>query len=43
VRGKVVNLLYCDNGAGKQVTTDIGDLLVTAQHINRSYEQLLKR
>jgi hypothetical protein len=41
VRGQVVNLLYCDNGHGEQVTTDIGDVLVTAQHIARSYEALL--
>lgn len=41
VRGQVVNLLYCDNGHGAQVTTDIGDVLVTAQHIARSYEALI--
>lgn len=41
VKGQVVNLLYCDNGHGEQVTTDIGDVLVIAQHIARSYEALL--
>jgi hypothetical protein len=43
VRGDVVNLLYCDNGKGQQVTTDIADMLLIAQHINRSYEALLRR
>ncbi len=43
VRGSVVNLLYCDNGKGQEVATDIGDMLVVAQHINRSYEHLLAR
>jgi len=43
VRGKVVNLLYCDNGGGQESTTDVGELLILAQHINRSYEALLKK
>ena len=43
VRGKVVNLLYCDNGGGQDATLDVGELLILAQHINRSYEALLKK
>ncbi|MEW5854523.1 MAG: hypothetical protein AB2A00_37450 [Myxococcota bacterium] len=43
VRGKVVNLIYGDNGPGKEVETDIGELLILAQHINRSYEALIKK
>jgi len=43
VRGKVVNLLYCDNGGGQEAATDIGELLILAQHINRSYETLLNK
>jgi hypothetical protein len=43
VHGKVVNLLYCDNGGGQESTTDVGELLILAQHINRSYEALLKK
>jgi hypothetical protein len=42
-RGKVVNLLYADNGAKQEATTDIGELLILAQHINRSYEALLQK
>ena len=42
-RGKVVNLLYADNGSKQEATTDIGELLILAQHINRSYEALLQK
>ncbi len=41
VRGHVVNLLYGDNGHGETVDTDVGDLLILAQAIARSYETLL--
>lgn len=43
VRERVVNLLYCDNGGGQEAATDVGELLILAQHINRSYEALLKK
>lgn len=43
VRGRVVNLLYADNGGGQEAGADIGELLILAQHINRSYESLLGR
>lgn len=42
VRGRVVNLLYGDNGHGEHVESDIGELLILAQRIADSYEALLK-
>lgn len=41
VKGRVVNVLYADNGHNEHVNPDVGDLLILAQHIARSYESLL--
>jgi hypothetical protein len=41
-RGRVVNLLYLDNGPNRFMEPDIGELLILAQHINKSYDTLLK-
>lgn len=41
VKGRVVNVLYGDNGHNEHVNPDVGDLLILAQHIARSYETLL--
>ncbi len=43
VRGRVVNLLYADNGHKAHSPSDIGELLILAQHISRSYESLFER
>jgi hypothetical protein len=43
VRGRVVNLLYADNGHKAHSPNDIGELLILAQHISRSYEALFER
>jgi hypothetical protein len=43
VRGRCVNLLYGDNGHGQHVDTDVGELLILAQAIAKSYEQLLDK
>jgi hypothetical protein len=43
VRGRVVNLLYCDNGHRAHAASDIGELLILAQHIARCYEAMFKR
>jgi hypothetical protein len=42
-RGRVVNLLYLDNGPGRFMEPDIGELLILCQHINKSYDKLLSR
>lgn len=41
VRGRVVNLLYGDNGHNEHVNQDVGELLILVQHIARSYETLI--
>ncbi len=43
VRGKVVHILYVDNGPGQHSTPDIGELLILGQSVARSYESLLKK
>ena len=43
VRSRVVNLLYADNGHKAHSPSDIGELLILAQHISRSYESLIER
>jgi hypothetical protein len=43
VRGRVVNLLYVDNGHKAHSSSDIGDLLILTQHIARSYELLFEQ
>ena len=43
VRGRVVNILYCDNGHKKHSTDDIGDLLILAQRISQCYESLFEQ
>jgi len=42
-RGKVINLLYVDDGPGRLTSPDIGELLILCQHINKSYDALLQR
>lgn len=42
-RGKVVYILYTDNGHKQQVNPEVGELLVLAQNITRSMEQLVAR
>jgi hypothetical protein len=43
VRGRVVNILYCDNGHKEHSTDDIGDLLILAQRISQCYESLFEQ
>jgi hypothetical protein len=43
VRGKVVHLLYLDNGPDQLTTPDIGELLILAQSVARSYEAMIRR
>ncbi len=42
VRGRVVNLLVVDNGHDQHVGSDVGGLLILAQRIAGTYEQLLQ-
>ncbi|XXF80768.1 general secretion pathway protein GspE [Myxococcaceae bacterium GXIMD 01537] len=43
VRGKVVHLLYVDNGADQFTTPDVGELIILAQSVGRSYEAMIRR
>ncbi len=43
VRGKVVHLLYVDNGPDQFTPPDVGELLILAQSVGRSYEAMIKR
>lgn len=43
VRGKIVHLLYVDNGPDQLTTPDIGELLILGQSVTRSYELLMKQ
>ena len=42
-RERVVNLLYLDDGPGRFMPSDIGEVLILCQHINKSYDTLLAR
>lgn len=43
VRGKVVHLLYVDNGPDQLTPPDVGELLILSQSVGRSYEALMRR
>ncbi len=42
-KGKVVNILYGDNGPGTDATFDIGELLILAMKVPQSFEDLVRR
>ncbi len=42
-KGKVVNILYGDNGDGQDAPTDISDLLILAPRIPQAFEALIKK
>jgi hypothetical protein len=43
VRGKVVHLLYVDNGPEQITPPDVGELLILSQGVGRSYEAMMRR
>jgi hypothetical protein len=43
VRGKVVHMLYVDNGPDQFTPPDIGELLILSQAVQRSYEAMISR
>ncbi len=43
VRGRVVHVLYVDNGADQVTPPDIGELLILAQSVTRSYEAMIRQ
>lgn len=43
VRGRVVHILYVDNGPGQVTPPDIGELLILGQSVARSYDALIRR
>lgn len=42
VTGKVVNLLYLDNGAGQPTPPDLAELIIVTQSVSRAYEALVR-
>jgi hypothetical protein len=43
VRGKLVHMLYVDNGPGQLTPPDVGELLILSQGVGRSYEAMIRR
>jgi hypothetical protein len=43
VRGKVVHLLYVDDGPDQLTAPDVGELLILSQRVARSYELLIQQ
>ncbi|RYZ41050.1 MAG: general secretion pathway protein GspE [Myxococcaceae bacterium] len=43
VRGKVVHLLYVDNGPDQLTPPDVGELLILSQSVGRSYEAMMRK
>jgi hypothetical protein len=43
VRGRVVNLVYCDAGASGNVKADIGELMIFIQRIPEAYVRIIRR
>jgi hypothetical protein len=43
VRGRVVNLVFADNGTGGNVKADMGDLLVEMQKVPRAYMRIIRK
>jgi hypothetical protein len=43
VRGRVVNLLYGDNGASGNVKANLGDLMVQLQKVPRAYLRIIRK
>lgn len=43
VKGRVVNLIYGDNGAAGQVKPDLGDLIVLLQKVPRAYLRIIRK
>lgn len=42
VRGKVVHMLYLDNGPSQITPPDVGELLIVSQSVTRSYEAIIR-
>ena len=43
VKGRVVNLVYADNGATGNVKPALGELLVLLQRVPRAYLRIIRR
>jgi hypothetical protein len=43
VKGRVVNLVYADNGAAGNVKPNLGELLVLLQGVPRAYLRIIRR
>lgn len=43
VAGRVVHLLYVDNGPGRLTKPDVGELMILSQSVARAYEAMIRR
>lgn len=43
LKGRVVNLIYGDSGAGGNVKADLGDLMVALQKVPRAYLRIIRK
>jgi hypothetical protein len=43
VKGRVVNLIYGDNGAAGQVKPNLGNLMVLLQKVPRAYLRIIRK
>lgn len=43
LRGRITHMLYVDAGAGRHIDVDVGELLILAQRITRSMEELVAK
>jgi hypothetical protein len=43
VKGRVVNLIYADNGAAGNIKADLGELMVQLQRVPRAYLKIIRR
>jgi hypothetical protein len=43
VRGRIVNLVWCDNGARGNIKADLGDLVLALQRVPRAYLRIIRQ
>jgi hypothetical protein len=42
VRGKLVHIVYVDQGNGQMTPPDVGELLILSQAVGRAYEAMIR-
>lgn len=43
VRGRIVNLVWCDNGASGNIKADLGEFVVALQRVSRAYLRMIRQ